>query len=87
MRKALETAKDKFGRVDVAVSCAGIGIAAVTYNPKKDTIHQLDDFMKVVTVRITHSPNHFITDQRAIIEYVCCRNGTSCNLIVTGCFI
>lgn len=50
MKKALETAKEKFGRVDVAVSCAGISIAAVTYNSKKDFVHVLDDFMKVVNV-------------------------------------
>lgn len=50
VKKALQTAKAKFGRLDVAVSCAGIGIAAVTYNPKKDTVHVLEDFMKVVTV-------------------------------------
>jgi len=55
VKKALETAKEKFGRLDVAVSCAGIGIAAVTYNPRKDTVHVLEDFMKVVHVRLTHS--------------------------------
>jgi len=55
VKKALQTAKEKFGRVDIAVNCAGIGIAAVTYNPKKDTVHVLDDFMKVVHVSTSHS--------------------------------
>jgi len=54
VQQALHIAKEKFGRLDVAVSCAGIGIAAVTYNPKKDTVHVLDDFMKVVKVCIVY---------------------------------
>jgi len=55
VKKALETAKEQFGRVDVAVSCAGIGIAAVTYNRNKDHVHELEDFMKVVHVCFTRS--------------------------------
>jgi len=50
VKKALETAKEKFGRFDFVVSCAGIGMAAVTYNPNKDHVHVLQDFMKVVNV-------------------------------------
>jgi len=62
MKKALKMAKEKFGRLDVAVSCAGIGIAAVTYNPKKDFVHVLDDFMKVVHVCAAHlSSSHYLT--------------------------
>lgn len=52
VKKALEIAKEKFGRVDVAVNCAGIGIAAVTYNQNKDHVHVLEDFMKVVNVNL-----------------------------------
>ena len=61
MKKALQTAKEKFGRLDIAVSCAGIGMAAVTYNPKKDTVHILEDFMKVVNVCGANSLIVFIT--------------------------
>lgn len=50
IRNALKIAKEKFGRLDVAVNCAGIGIAAVTYNPNKDRVHSLEDFLKVITV-------------------------------------
>lgn len=52
VKKALETAKEKFGGFDFAVNCAGIGIAAVTYNPNKDHLHVLEDFMKVVNVNV-----------------------------------
>lgn len=52
VKQALETAKEKFGRLDVAVSCAGIGIAAVTYNKNKDHVHELEDFLKVVNVNL-----------------------------------
>ncbi|XP_005103671.1 3-hydroxyacyl-CoA dehydrogenase type-2 [Aplysia californica] len=48
--KALELAKDKFGRLDISVSCAGTGIAFLTYNFKKNLPHQLADFQRVLTV-------------------------------------
>lgn len=48
--KALQTAKEKFGRLDVAVNCAGIAVAVKTYNFNKNIAHKLDDFAKVVTV-------------------------------------
>lgn len=47
---ALETAKSKFGRLDVAVNCAGIGVAFKTYNFKKNLPHKLEDFTKVIMV-------------------------------------
>jgi 3-hydroxyacyl-CoA dehydrogenase/3-hydroxy-2-methylbutyryl-CoA dehydrogenase len=52
VKKALQLAKEKFGRLDIAVNCAGIGIAAVTYNVNKDRVHSLEDFMRVVTVNL-----------------------------------
>jgi len=53
VKNALAIAAQKYGRLDVAVNCAGIGIAAVTYNQNKDRVHELKDFMKVVTVSLT----------------------------------
>jgi len=54
---ALAATKDKFGKLDVAVNCAGIGIAVLTYNAKKDRVHPLDDFHKVLTVNAGGSFN------------------------------
>ena len=51
VKNAFETAKSQFGFVNSAVSCAGIGIAVLTYNPNKDTMHSLKHFEKVLQVR------------------------------------
>jgi 3-hydroxyacyl-CoA dehydrogenase/3-hydroxy-2-methylbutyryl-CoA dehydrogenase len=50
VQTALETAKSKFGRLDVAVNCAGIGVAFKTYNFNKKLPHKLEDFTKVLMV-------------------------------------
>lgn len=39
-----------FGRLDVAVNCAGIGVALKTYNSNKDRVHSLEDFIRVLQV-------------------------------------
>jgi len=59
----LQTAKEKFGRVDVAVNCAGIvhGITAVTYDPEKDFVHPMDDFTEIVNVCFSVSACHILT--------------------------
>lgn len=51
VQAALTLAKEKFGRVDVAVNCAGIGVASKTYNLKKSQAHTLEDFQRVLNVR------------------------------------
>ncbi|CAG7835250.1 unnamed protein product [Allacma fusca] len=48
--KALELTKEKFGRLDVAVNCAGIGVAFKLYNFNKDLPHKFEDFVKVLNV-------------------------------------
>lgn len=48
--KALEIAKDKFGGLDVAVNCAGTGVAFKIYNFNKNYPHSLDDFTRVMMV-------------------------------------
>ncbi|CAG0891548.1 unnamed protein product [Darwinula stevensoni] len=50
VQKALETVKEKFGKLDVTVNCAGIGVAFKTYNFRKDAPHSLQDFTKVQMV-------------------------------------
>lgn len=51
MAAALKATKNKFGRLDAVVNCAGIGIAVQTYNFNKQRAHSLDDFMNVLHVR------------------------------------
>ncbi|NXK55662.1 HCD2 dehydrogenase, partial [Chauna torquata] len=49
---ALALAQKKFGRLELVVNCAGIGIAVKTYNAKKDKVHELEDFQRVVNVSV-----------------------------------
>ena len=32
----LDVAKSKYGKLDINVNCAGLGVSILTYNPKKD---------------------------------------------------
>uniref|UniRef100_A0A1B6JZI7 3-hydroxyacyl-CoA dehydrogenase type-2 n=1 Tax=Homalodisca liturata TaxID=320908 RepID=A0A1B6JZI7_9HEMI len=57
VQTALQVAKEKFNRLDVAVNCAGIGVAFKTYNFNKKQPHQLQDFIKVLTVNTVGSFN------------------------------
>ncbi|XP_061469982.1 3-hydroxyacyl-CoA dehydrogenase type-2 isoform X2 [Rhineura floridana] len=50
VKAALTLAREKFGRVDVAVNCAGIAVAVKTYNMNKDLPHKLEDFQRVINV-------------------------------------
>ncbi|XP_055383355.1 3-hydroxyacyl-CoA dehydrogenase type-2 [Condylostylus longicornis] len=47
---AVETAKSKFGKLDLAVNCAGTAVAFKTYNFNKNLPHKLEDFTKVLMV-------------------------------------
>ncbi|CRK95068.1 CLUMA_CG008546, isoform A [Clunio marinus] len=55
--KALEAAKSEFGRLDVVVNCAGIGIAKRAFSFQKNTPHTLEDFIKVMNVNTTGTFN------------------------------
>lgn len=50
VKSALEIAKNKYGRLDYAVNCAGIAVAYKTYNFNKKLPHGLEDFQKVINV-------------------------------------
>uniref|UniRef100_A0A8C7B0N5 Hydroxysteroid (17-beta) dehydrogenase 10 n=1 Tax=Neovison vison TaxID=452646 RepID=A0A8C7B0N5_NEOVI len=52
VQAALTLAKEKFGRVDVAVNRAGIAVAMKTYNLKKNQAHSLEDFQRVLNVNL-----------------------------------
>ncbi|XP_074387376.1 3-hydroxyacyl-CoA dehydrogenase type-2 [Zonotrichia albicollis] len=54
---ALGVVQKKFGRLDLAVNCAGIGIAVKTYNSKKDKVHDLEDFQRVINVNLVGTFN------------------------------
>ncbi|KAM9167070.1 3-hydroxyacyl-CoA dehydrogenase type-2 [Mergus octosetaceus] len=54
---ALELAKKTFGKLELAVNCAGVGIAVKTYNAKKDKVHELEDFQRVINVNLVGTFN------------------------------
>lgn len=52
VQEALQVTKDKFGKLDNLVNCAGIGVAFKVYNFNKNTPHSLEDFTKVINVNL-----------------------------------
>lgn len=50
MQAAVSLARERFGKLDLAVNCAGIAVAVKTYNFKKDAPHSLEDFQRVINV-------------------------------------
>lgn len=50
VQTAVQTAKEKFGRLDLVVNCAGTATAVKTYNFNKDVPHRLEDFTRVVMI-------------------------------------
>ncbi|XP_044270448.1 3-hydroxyacyl-CoA dehydrogenase type-2 isoform X2 [Tribolium madens] len=50
VKSALDLAKQKFGKLDNVVNCAGIGVAFKTYNFNKKIAHGLEDFTKVINI-------------------------------------
>jgi len=47
---ALEACTASFGRLDLTVNCAGIGVARRTYHPKKKMAHPLEEFERCIMV-------------------------------------
>ncbi|XP_065186239.1 3-hydroxyacyl-CoA dehydrogenase type-2-like [Sycon ciliatum] len=49
---AITLARERYGRLNTAINCAGIGIAVKTYNARKQQTHELAPFSKVVSVNV-----------------------------------
>lgn len=52
VKNALSLAKKQFGKLDVAVNCAGIGVAFRTFNFSKKRAHELEQFKRVINVNL-----------------------------------
>lgn len=78
---ALETAKSKFGQLNVAVNCAGTAVAARTYNFNKKVPHKLEDFARVLTVRI----RSFVFDEHELEHCMICRSTQSVHSMSSVC--
>lgn len=47
---AIDIIKNKYGKLDLTVNCAGTAVAFKTYNFNKNLPHKLEDFTKVIMV-------------------------------------
>jgi len=67
---AIDAGKQKFGPFNVAVNCAGIGVAMRTYNAYKDIIHGLPDFQRVLSVNVggTFNVTRLISREMALSD-------------------
>lgn len=50
VKRSLDAARDKFGRLDAVVNCAGLSEAHQTYNFHKGVPHSLEGFAKIINV-------------------------------------
>ncbi|XP_013189270.1 3-hydroxyacyl-CoA dehydrogenase type-2 [Amyelois transitella] len=57
VKNALQTTLDKFGRLDVAVNCAGVATASRVYNFKKEQPFSLQEFQRTVQVNLVGTFN------------------------------
>ncbi|GBP66161.1 3-hydroxyacyl-CoA dehydrogenase type-2 [Eumeta japonica] len=50
VQKCLDLIKEKFGRLDCVVNCAGLAVAHQTYNFYNKKEHKLEDFAEIINV-------------------------------------
>ena len=55
--KAAEMSAEKFGSLQVLVNCAGIGVAKRIFNARKNQLHSLDEFQRVININLNGSFN------------------------------
>lgn len=51
VQAALNLTKEKFGKLDNIINCAGIALSHQTYNFKEKLPHDLEEFRKVINVQ------------------------------------
>ena len=51
-KAAAELAVSKFGHLQALVNCAGIGVARRIYNARKDQLHSLEEFNRVININL-----------------------------------
>ncbi|KAG5314572.1 HCD2 dehydrogenase, partial [Acromyrmex insinuator] len=57
VQAALDFTKQKFGKLDVLVNSAGIGVISKTYNSNEKLPHKLKDFARIIEVNTTGTFN------------------------------
>jgi len=67
-KKAAELAANEFGHLQVLVNCAGIGIAKRIYNARKDQLHSLDEFARVININLNGSFNMMSQATKVMVQ-------------------
>ncbi|GLV42866.1 scully [Carabus blaptoides fortunei] len=57
VKSALDVVKQKYGKLDATVNCAGVAVAYKTYNFNKKLPHSLEDFQRVLNVNVAGTFN------------------------------
>lgn len=57
IQQMFEQVKKQYGKLDVLINCAGIGIATRTYNMNKKTMHGLKEFQRVLNINVAGTFN------------------------------
>ncbi|XP_022191616.2 3-hydroxyacyl-CoA dehydrogenase type-2 [Nilaparvata lugens] len=57
VQNAVNLTKEKFGKLNLLVNCAGVGVAFKTYNFNKKVPHSLEDFSRLMNVNVTGTFN------------------------------
>ena len=57
VQKALSTVKEKFGRLDAVVNCAGIAYAYKIYSPSKKRLEPIEKLQKTLNVNVVGTMN------------------------------
>lgn len=65
---AAAAAVDKFGSLQVLVNCAGIGVAKRIYNARKDQLHGLEEFQRVININLNGSFNMLSQAVKAMVQ-------------------
>jgi len=66
--KAAAMAAEQFGSLQVLVNCAGIGVAKRIYNARKDQLHSLDEFARVININLNGSFNMLSQAVKVMIQ-------------------
>jgi len=66
--KAAEMSAEKFGSLQVLVNCAGIGVAKRIFNARKNQLHSLDEFQRVININLNGSFNMMSQAVKVMVE-------------------
>merc|ERR1712136_585779 len=67
-QNAAEMAMKEFGSLQALVNCAGIGVAKRIYNARKDQLHGLEEFQRVININLNGSFNMMTQAVKVMVQ-------------------